>query len=352
MRTQDAVSEPDARAQLRQLIMGFRATQLVHVAARLCLADHLRDPLSVEILARRVGIDERIAFRLLRALGTLDLFAQTDDGRFFVKPLGRLLLKDSKGSLRDLALLYGADWLWATYGALHYSVKSGRPAFDRVHGQNYYSYLSENPVAAEQFNAAMTGFSGLEVAAILEAYNFSDMAVVVDIGGGQGRLLGELLEAHPRVRGVILDLEPAITVAQHGFARAGLAARVDCVVGNFFDEVPPGGDAYILKSVIHNWNDTDALMILKNCSRAMSPGSRLLIVERLVPAGNAPSESKLFDINMMVVVGGQERNLEEYGTLLKKADLELNRVIETNTHLTIIEAAPSEESRCSARGLA
>jgi hypothetical protein len=337
------VPSPAAEAAtLRQLIMGFRTTQMVYVAARLGLADVLESgPQTAQQLAAQVGAAPRALRRLLRALAGLGIFAETDGGGFALTPAARLLQTEAPGSLRGLALLYGADWLWRSYGDLLHSVRTGAPAFAHVHGQSFYDYLQEHPAAGAAFQAAMSGYSAQEAAAILAAYDFAPAASVIDVGGGQGALVAALLQAHPHLAGVVLDLSPAIAGAKSLLAAAGLAARATCVAGDFFTAVPKGGDLYLLKSVLHNWDDSDVVGILRNCRQAMADGARLLVIERIVPEGNGPSEAKLFDINMLVTVGGQERTEQEYRTLLDVAGLALARVIPTNSPLSLLEAVPA-----------
>jgi hypothetical protein len=338
---QTAPAPADA-TQLRQLILGFRTTQLLYVAARLGLADRLDSgPQTAQQLAPQVGAAPRALHRLLRALAGLGIFAETDGGAFTLTPAARLLQTEAPGSLRGLALLYGADWLWRAYGDLLHSVRTGAPAFAHIHGQSFYDYLQEHPAAGAVFQSAMNGYSAQEAAAILAAYDFAAARSVIDVGGGQGGLVAALLQAHPHLAGVVLDLSPAIAGAKPVLAAAGLGARATCVAGDFFTAVPKGGDLYLLKSVLHNWDDSDVVAILRNCRQAMADRARLLVIERVVPEDNGPSEAKLFDINMLVTVGGQERTEAEYRTLLDLAGLTLARVIPTNSPLSLLEATPA-----------
>jgi hypothetical protein len=221
------------------------------------------------------------------------------------------------------------------------SVQTGRPAFERIHGQPFYDYLRHAPAAADQFHDAMSGLSEQESAALLAAYDFSGIATGVDVGGGHGALIAALLRHQPRLSGVVLDLPEVVAGARRLLADAGVAARASCVAGDFFTEVPCGGDVYLLKSVLHNWDDGTIVSILRRCREAMASGSRLLVIERVVPPGNGPSEAKLFDINMLVVVGGQERTEAEYRMLFQVAGFELTRVIPTGSALSLIEGRPA-----------
>jgi hypothetical protein len=331
-----------AAAALRQLIMGFRVTQLIYVAAKLGLADRLEHgPQTPQQLAHAVGAGPRALYRLLRALASLGVFVETADGAFALTPLAHLLQSNVAGSLRSLALLYGEEWLWQAYGGMLYSVQTGQPAFEQAHGQPLYDYLHDHPSAAALFNQAMSAYSAQEAAAILAAYDFSGASRVVDVGGGHGALLSALLHEHPHLSGILLDLAPVVAGAQRQLADAGLAGRATCVAGDFFEALPSGGDVYLLKSVLHNWDDAAAPRILRTCRQAMARHARLLVVERVIPPGNTSAEAKLFDINMMVVVGGQERTEREYDTLFQAAGFNLTRVIQTGSPLSLIEGAPA-----------
>jgi hypothetical protein len=325
-------------AELRQLIMGFRTSQMIYVAAKLGIADHLdAGPQTADALAPAVGAAPRPLYRLLRALSSLGIFAQTEQGAFTLTPAARLLRSNVPGSLRTTALLYGEDVFWPAYGQMLHSIRTGEPAFRHVHGEPLFAHLEKNPNAASLFHEAMSGFSEQEMAAILAAYDFSRFEHVVDVGGGQGTLVAALLNAHPRLRGTILDLEPVADGARRVLADAGLTDRAAFVPGDFFGAIPGGGDLYVLKSVLHNWNDASATDILRGCRHAMAPNARLLAVERVIPSGNTPSEATLFDINMLVVLGSEERTAEEYRALFRAAGFDLARVIPTRSPMSLIE---------------
>jgi hypothetical protein len=328
-------------SRLRQLIMGFRITQLIYVAAKLGLADHLaRKPQTAQDLASLVDAEPSALYRLLRALAGVGVFAESGGGLFEMTPMGELLRLDKAGSLRSTAMLYGDELIWNAYGQLTHAIKTGEPAFDHVYGQPFYDYLSQHPAPAALFHEAMTGFSEQEAAAILAAYDFSTVRSIVDIGGGQGALAAALLHAHPHLQAVIFDRTPPADDVERLFTRPDIVARVRFVQGDFFTAVPDGGDLFLLKSILHNWNDTAATAILRKCRDAMPRHGRLLVAERVVPPGSSPSEAKLFDINMMVTVGGQERTEAEYAALFRAAGLEMAQVAPTRSHLSLIEAIP------------
>jgi hypothetical protein len=331
-----------AATTLRQLIMGFRITQLIHVAAKLGLADHLQQgPQTAQALAQVVGAEPQALYRLLRALASLGIFTETAEGTFALTPLAELLQSEVPGSMRGLAVLYGEEWLWQVYGQMLYSVQTGQPAFEHVHGQPLFDYLHNNPTAGAAFHGGMSGYSAQEAAAILAVYDFSDVTTVVDVGGGHGTFVMALLRAYPHLSGIVFDLAPVVAGAQQQLTEAGLAARTTCVAGDFFTTLPSGGDLYFLKSVIHNWDDTAAVAILRTCRQAMTEHTRLLLAERVVPLGDTPAEAKLFDINMLVVLGGQERTEAEYHALFQAAGFTLTRIIPTQSPLSLIEGMPA-----------
>jgi precorrin-6B methylase 2 len=326
-------------ATLRGFILGFRRTQLIGVAARLGLADELRHgPRSAEDLARATGADVRALPRVLRALASEGVFAETADGRFDTTPLAELLRSDAPGSMRAMAVLYGEPWMWQAYGALSHSVRTGRTAFEHVHGSDFYGFLKDHPSHAELFQQAMTAFTAHEVAAIASACDLAGASTLVDVGAGHGALAAALLTRHPRLNGIVFDLPAVIAGARRALDEAGLLQRCTCIAGDFFESVPSGGDIYLMKSVLHNWDDESASRILRRCAAAMHERARLIVVESVIPPGNDASEAKLFDINMMVTAGGQERTEAEYRALLHAAGLRLVRTTATPSPLSLIEA--------------
>ena len=291
-------------------------------------------------MAAEAGAEPGALYRVLRALASFGVFAETADGAFTMTPLAEALCSESRGSLRDVARLYGEDWLWRAYGRLLHSVRTGEPAFDNVHSRTFYQYLDHDQAVSAVFHEAMSGYSAQESAAIVEAYDFSSAATVVDVGGGHGALLTAILRAREHLTGIVCDLPSVVAGAERQLAEAGLSERATAMGVDFFDSVPDGGDVYVFKSVLHNWDDAACVAILKTCRRAMSRQARLIVAERVVALGNAPSEAKLFDVNMMVVTGGRERTEREYGALLGAAGLRLTRVIGTRSALSLVEGVP------------
>jgi hypothetical protein len=326
---------------LMQMITGFRVTQLLHVAAKLGIADKLGDgPKSSRELAQECGCDADALYRTLRALSNLGVLIELGQQRFRLTPLGEHLRSGRQGSLHAAALLYGEPWLWNAYGHLLHSVQTGRPAFEHTHGSAFFDYLAANELAADTFNAAMTAFSDQETTALLRAFDFSEVGHVVDVGGGHGRLVATLLRSYPRLRASLFDKPEVVSGASELQDPEGLGARCTIAPGNFFEAVPPGGDVYLLKSVIHDWDDDRASQILKRCREVMSPMSRLLVIERVVGDPSEASEAKLFDINMLAILGGRERTQFEHQALLHTAGLRLTRIISTPSPLTVLEAMP------------
>ena len=331
----------DPVAALRQLIMGFRSTQLVRTAAELGLADHLADgPKTAADLAPLLKADPAALHRLMRALASLGLLSEIGGRAFAATVLSDCLRIGVAGSLRDMARIYGADWVWRAYAQLPWSVATGKAGFEAAHGQPLFAFLNEHADASEVFHAAMAAFSGQEAAAILAAYDFASAGRVVDVGGGNGALLAAIAKAYPDLSGILFDQVATAEAAHRTLVAAGVADRVAVSSGDFFESVPRGGDLYLLKSVIHDWDDAGTIRILGSCRRAMADGARLLVIERVVPEGSEPAEAKLFDINMLVMTGGCERTEAEHAALLAQVGFEYVRVITTQSPLSVIEAVP------------
>jgi hypothetical protein len=327
---------------LWQLIMGFRTTQLIAVAARLNLPEHMKDgSQTLAYLSTQTKIDPRRLYRLIRALIGIGIIEANADNMFTVSSLGHLLCDNRPDSLRNLAILYGEEWLWKAYAQLDYSLDTGKSAFEHVHNKSLYDYLKKNKPARESFNNAMSAYSNHEAESIKEAYDFSEAHTIVDVGGGQGILISSILKAYNHLSGVVFDLPDAVNeVTREKHASDG-DLKITHVSGDFFQAVAGGGDRYLLKSVLHNWDDPSCITILKNCRKAMNDRARLLIIERVIPKGNETSEATLFDINMLVMTGGQERSVVEYTDLLKISGFILSRTIPTQSPLTILECSPA-----------
>jgi hypothetical protein len=332
-----------ARETLRQLIMGFRATDLIATAAELGLADLLADgPRSSAELAERAEAHPDALHRALRALAELGIVERHDDGRFALSPLGQGLRSDVPGSLHAIARFWGHEYNRRPWLGMAHSVRTGEPAVEHVFGMNWVEYLSAHPDVAAIFNAGMTGFTAQATAAVVAAYDFGSFDTIVDIGGGNGTLIAAVLEAYPDACGIVFDLPHVRDDAVQRLMAAGLASRCEFVGGDFFEAVPAGAGAYLLKWVLHDWDDRRCIAILRSCRRAMAAAGRVVIVERLLPADNTPAPDAVFgDVTMLVHTGGRERTAAEYRALLEAADLRLTRIVPTTTAYSLLEAAPA-----------
>lgn len=327
-------------AVLGQIVMGAFASQAVYVAAKLGIADLVKDnPRAVSELAAATGTNPNALYRILRALASIGVFSETAPKTFGLTPVAEPLLSDRAGSMREMAIWMGEEAHWRVYGEMLYSVRTGKNAFERVHGQEPFPYLFEtNRELGEIFNRAMTSFSASVAPAIAEAYDTSGAKLLVDVAGGHGLLLSAFLKANPELKGVLFDVPTVIEGAGALLDGEGVAARVETAAGDFFQSVPAGGDLYMMKHIIHDWDDARARAILKNIRAAMNDDGKVLIVEMVVKEGNEPDFSKIMDLEMLVTPGGVERTAEEYGELLARAGLRLTRIIPTASPYGIIEA--------------
>ena len=271
------------------------------------------------------------------ALASVGVFIEVDHRRFGLTPAAELLRSDARGSLRAVAIMAGEDWTWRPWGELYQSVKTGERAFDRIFGVPPFTYLAGNPGAAAIFDEAMTGWSRLNSAAVAAAYDFSGIGTLMDVGGGHGTLLATILEANPELRGILFDTPEVVEGAGARLEAEGLTDRCRVVAGDFFATIPDGADACILKSVIHDWDEERATVILRNCRRAVGPGGRVLLAEQVIPPGNDPHVGKLLDLEMLIMAGGRERTEAEFRDLLAGAGLRLTRVIPTASPMCVIE---------------
>jgi len=328
---------------LLRIATGFWASRALYVAAKLLIADQLvGGPASAEELADASGVHAPSLRRVLRALASLGVFAEDDHGRFDHTPLSRGLCANGPGSLREFVVMLGEAESWRSWGEVMHSVRTGEPAFDKVFGTSQFDYLAGHPDAARNFDAAMAERSAAEDDAVLAAWTFPSAGKVVDIGGGRGTLLSAVLRAHPQLHGVVFDLAHVIERARPAFAGQRLGSRLQGAPGDFFaDELPRDAQVYMLKKVIHDWDDARALAILKACSRAMAPGATLLLIEPVIAPGNEPSFAKLLDLFMLVWPGGRERTESEHVSLLAGAGLELRNGVATTSALSILEAVRS-----------
>jgi hypothetical protein len=321
------------------LIMGRCVSQLIYVAAKLELADRLKHgPRTVEELAAAAEVQAPALYRVLRALASVGVFAETKNKRFKLTPLAVTLQKGVPGSMRAAALMLGEKYQEDSWAQLLHGVKTGESPFLKAHGIPLFEYLEKHPEDLEIFGETMTNVSSTENPAIAAAYKFSGIRTLVDVGGGNGSLLAAILKANPKLKGVLFDLASVSARAmqdRHVTAK-GIAERCTLESGNFFDAVPKGGDAYMMKRTLHDWDDERCATILANCRDAMSENGKVLVVDAVIAPGNEPDRGKLLDIQMLVI-GGRERTKQEFAALFRNAGLKLTRVVPTKCPLSIVE---------------
>ena len=315
-----------------RLFMGYIPTRVIYAAAKLELTDYIgADGARAQDLAEKLKIDAGALFRVMRVLAGLGVLRQNDNDRFFVTPFGETLRKDSPHSVRDYAI-YSHEIVYDAFKDVADCVRTGKPVID-----DYFAFLRANPDKEAIFHAGMSNRSRSETAAILEAYKFSKPQTVVDVGGGNGGFLSAILACNDQLSGVLVDQPSGIEAAKAG--RGGPLPRCQLVAQDFFDGVPPGGDTYVLKRILFDWTDEEALRILKNCRRAMNSAARLLIIEPLIGLPNEQCPAHLYDMTFLVMLHGRLRTADEYSALLGRAGFKLQRVVPTESDVAILEAA-------------
>jgi hypothetical protein len=328
-------------AQLIQMGTAFWISRMLYAAAKLELADRLAaGPMRAAEVADATGTDPVALYRLMRALASLGLLTERADQQFGLTPLGSALKTDAPGAARATILAMGNPWFWRGWEELLHSLETGEPGILKACGKPVFDILAEHPQEAAYFNDAMVGIHGGEPPAVAAAYDFSGFGTIVDVGGGSGNLLTTILARYPQPRGVLFDLPHVAEDAARLIDARGLSQRISTAAGSFLDAVPPGGDAYLLSHVIHDWSEPQALAILANCRKVMQPHSKLLIVEMVLPPGDAPHPGKILDMVMLVLPGGRERSEQEYAELLTRAGFQLRRVVPTESPASIVEAVP------------
>lgn len=325
------------QARLGQMITGYWTSQAIYAAAKFGIADLLSDgPKSVEELASATDTKPELLYRLLRALASVGIFSETDGKRFSLTPLAEPLRSDVAGSQWSLALMMGDDQ-YRAWGNLADTVQTGNNAYEKIIGKPIFEHLAEHPEKARIFDDAMTGIHGRETGAILDAYDFSGIDMIADIGGGNGSKITAILQKHLKTQGILFDLPHVIERARPNIEEADLIDRCQLVSGDFFQSVPGGADAYVMRHIIHDWDDEKSLTILKNCHAVMSPGNKLLLVESVIPPGNDPFMGKFLDLTMMLIPGGKERTEDEYRELYDRAGFDLVRIVPTTTEVSVLE---------------
>ncbi|MBI3652243.1 MAG: methyltransferase [Acidobacteria bacterium] len=344
MTTANATATPPeipAEAFLIQQAFGALITQALYVAAKLGIADLLAEqPQTIEQLASATHTQERALYRVLRSLASIGVFQETAPKVFALTPYAEPLRTDAPNSMHSGMIFMGESWHWQVWGQLLHSVETGTPAWGHVHGAEVFDYFSTRPTEAEIFNRAMTDMSVSTAPAVIAAYDFSAFTTLVDIAGGHGYLLAQILKANPQLKGVLFDVPSVIAGAAALLEQEGVTGRVETVAGNFFASVPANADAYIMKHIIHDWDDEQAAAILRNIRKGIHPDGKVLLVETVVPEGNESHYSKLLDLEMLVSPGGIERTAGEYRDLFAAAGFKLTRIVPTPSPYSVIEAVP------------
>jgi O-methyltransferase domain/Dimerisation domain len=326
-----------------QMMNAYRLSQSISVAAQLGIADLLKDqPKSVNELAAPTATHPQALYRLLRALASFDIFRELDAQQFELTPRAALLQSDVSGSLHGYASVMGTQWHWQMWQEILHSVKTGESGFEKVYGMGFEEYYQQNPQVAKDFDAAMTGALTLSDRAILGSYDFSGFQRIVDIatgGQGDGELIASILLQNQNAKGVHFDTASRISKAKAVVASKSLGDRCELIAGDFWKSVPAEADAYIVKNLIHDYNDTKARQILSNIHQAIASNGKLLVVEMIVPEGNEPSLAKILDVEAMIMTpGAKERNAQEYRQLFTESGFEVTRIIPTKSPMSIIEA--------------
>jgi hypothetical protein len=326
--------------KLTRILFSAALSRAVCTVAELGIADHIEagSPQAVESLAAATGTHERSLYRILRFLASHEIFQEKGQRQFDHTPLSQCLRSDAEGSFRPVGqMFYRIHPLW---DGLQHSAMTGEPGFNKVFGQPLFDYLGTHPELAPIFDAAMPAIHGHETAAMLEAYDFSAVDFLADIGGGNGSLMGAVLQRYPKLRGFLFELGHVAGRARQRLKAYGVEGRCSVIEGNFFESVPSGADTYLFRHIIHDWTDEQSVQILKNCRKVIPKNGRLLIVEAVVPPGNEPSLAKDFDMVMLVLPGGIERTEEEYGLLFKQAGFQLSSIAPTTSLISVVEGKP------------
>jgi hypothetical protein len=321
------------------MMTGAFFARAIYTAAKFGIADMLSDgPLTAETIAQQVDANPDAVRRMLRTLASRGIFAQQADGRFALTPLADTLRSDAPTSVRGIVLFWGDQRHWEHWGQLPYAVQTGQPTVEALRGKPMFEFLDDDPEFAAIFNDGMTSVSDMEIPPVLAACDFTDVGTIVDVGGGHGRLLAAILRKWPKAQGILFDSESVVEGAPAVLDAAGVADRCSVVGGSFFESVPSGGNAYVLKHIVHDWDESNVLQILRNVRAAMPSNAKLLIIESVVPDDDREHLSKMLDLEMLVTGTGKERTAHEYAELLRTAGFRCTRVIPTVGPMSIVEA--------------
>ena len=340
METQAQITEqpgPPPQAIIMQMSMGAMVTQAIYVAAKLGVADILADgERHIDLISQEAGGHAPSLYRIMRTLASLGVFNETQPRTFANTPLSEVLRADIPGSMRNSMIFMGEPWHYNIWANMLHSARTGGTAWKETHGEEVFDWMGKNPEASEIFNGCMSELSAGSAPAIVAGYDFSGIDTLADIAGGHGFLLSQILKANPNIKGILFDMEHVIAGADKMLSSFGVEARVEKVSGDFFSEVP-AADAYIMKHIIHDWDDDRAIKILQTIHQAIIGSGKVLLAEMVIPEGNEPHPGKMLDLEMLTSPGGVERTAEEYAKLFENAGFKLNRIVPTHSPFSVIE---------------
>ena len=336
--TETVHATPEAVQHAFQLMTGHIVASAVNISARLGISDRLANgPRTADDLARETGANPDALYRVMRALAGVGMYEEGSPRLFGLTPVGAALCD---GPVRWMALWIAGEFNFHVYANAMHSVMTGESAVPKTTGSEVFEHFARNPELSKVFNDAMTGFSTVVIPAIVESYDFSGIRTLVDIAGGHGAVLTAILEKHPGMKGILFDVDHVIAGATPKIEAQGLAGRVSTASGDFFKAVPSGGDAYIMKHIIHDWDDEKAALILSNIRAVLSKDGRVILLEAVIPPGNEPAMGKGIDLEMLVMPGGRERTEQEFRALFDRAGFTLTRIVPTASPLSVVEAKP------------
>ena len=333
---------PTPTEQMLQMMSGLWVTRGIYVAAKLGISDLLKDgPKTVQEIASATGTHTDSLYRILRMLAMIGIYGESEGRTFSLTPLSETLVTDATGSLRGAAIAELGEVHYEAWGNIMHSVKTGEIAFDDHFGMDIWQYFETDPEKADNFNRYMASSSEPLNEAISTTYDFSSVKKLVDVGGGLGGMISAILAKNPHLEGVIFDAPSVVARSKEFLSAKGLADRCETIGGDFFESVPEGGDVYSMRWILHDWEDTKSLKILENIRKVLPADGKLLLAEAVVPGTNEPHFSKFFDLIMLTMTGGRERTETEWRQLLGQAGFHIQRIIPTESFLSIIEAVPA-----------
>ncbi|MET8827915.1 methyltransferase [Streptomyces sp. NPDC004610] len=337
----ESAHEVPAPVRMYEMLYSSLVSQLILAVAELGVADAIGDEVRhVDDIAERTGTHPAALYRGLRALASVGVFTEVEPETFGLTPLAATLRSDVPGSMRDLARYVGLPERQQSFGALAHSLRTGRPSFDHVHGSDFWTYIAAHPERGDLFNRAMASMSVMVNSSVLDIYDLSDARRLVDVGGGHGQLVGALLQRYPQLTGVVYDLPRVVPEARTVLAELGVAERAECVGGDFLLSVPEGADTYVLSWTLHDWDDEDAVTILRNIRRALGDSGRLIVIDEVLPEGDTPHFGKFEDIVMLSLLTGQVRTEAQFATLFEKAGFRHLETLPTRSPTSLVVAVP------------